>query len=199
MKHWSKEADFFAKSLPVILAIGLVIRIPLIILAFVTIVEVICYIFRGAFEDFGVGGHVGVATYIVYPMRIAWRLVLAVVGTVIQLFLGGGLIIGVSWLVAAGIAFVLHENALVYAFIMSGLLKAAAVGVSMATDVFTKPLVGKISEKLLEKIGAMNEGVLVLTWFAVVGIVIVVILFTPLFLPFVDIQPQFGWPFLQLR
>jgi hypothetical protein len=199
LKHWSKEADFFAKSLPVILAIGLVIRIPLIVCAAVTIVEVICYTFREVFEDFGVKGDVGIATYIVYPVLLLARLILALVSTVIQLFLGGGLIIGVSWLVAAGIAYVLNENALVYAFIMSGLLKAAAVGISMTADVFTTPLVGNLFGRLQEKIEAMNEGVLVLTWFVVVGITIVVTLFTPLFLPFVDIQQQFGWPFLQLR
>jgi hypothetical protein len=165
----------------------------------VTIVEVICYTFREVFEDFGVKGDVGIATYIVYPVLLLARLILALVSTVIQLFLGGGLIIGVSWLVAAGIAYVLNENALVYAFIMSGLLKAAAVGISMTADVFTTPLVGNLFGRLQEKIEAMNEGVLVLTWFVVVGITIVVTLFTPLFLPFVDIQQQFGWPFLQLR
>ena len=74
---WSKEAWFFAKTLPIMVGIALFLKIPLIVFAVVAIVEVICYIFRGVFEGSGVEGNVGVATYVVYPVLVVGRFLLA--------------------------------------------------------------------------------------------------------------------------
>ncbi|MEO7020425.1 MAG: hypothetical protein ABI234_09775 [Ktedonobacteraceae bacterium] len=206
----SKEADFFAGTLLIIVGIVLFIKAPMVVFLAAAIVTVVCKCFQIAFtgtqKQLTRDGKVGVATYLVYPLFvfvvIVGRLLLALFWVILALNAGGVIVIGILWLIVAGISYVgggiIHwDNNVVYAILMSELLKAVAIAIIASISEFAQKIAMRIYKKLNETIETLSEGTLVLTWFAVLGIAIIAIVFTPTLWWLIDIQPQFGWPFLQ--